>query len=363
MIVFQSRVITAAMTVLGMESKESLPTNVDLPPNLKELSKCEKLKYLHELSAKVVDTFVFNSRSSIKFVIDSVLTQEERDLLQQQELTPDGRFPCRFSGCDKSFKYNGISRKKHEASHNPPVIAEEPAIPVSPCKPPPLSEESKEPDDAYNYNCALLAESYLFFNFLDAIKEGDGVRIMRQYKYFMLFCKADGCHSAKYALECLYQFFLIHGELSQRDSERFIWNRSVNNHGKKGYNIPLDEATEHSNNFVKQGIKNLGPNITEAAVARICKCENATRSILDNLDESISRHQQSGHHSKPSSSMDLQELVKTAFNFNIFKEQPGRKYHHFRDFQSDRLNDLHPTELHSWISKHKKNVALGIKAR
>jgi hypothetical protein len=203
----------------------------------------------------------------------------------------------------------------------------------------------------------------LFFNFLDAIKEGGGARLMRQYKYFMLFCKADGCHSTKYALECLYQFFVIHGELSQRDSERFIWNRSINNHGKKGYNIPLDEATEHSNKFVKQGIENLGPNISEAGVARICKCESATRSILDNLDESISRHKHSGKHSKPSSSMDLQELVTKAFNFNIFQEQPGRKYHHFKDFQVDRLSDLESTDLYSWISKHKKNVALGVKAR
>jgi hypothetical protein len=101
---------------------------------------------------------------------------------------------------------------------------------------------------------------------------------MRQYKYFMLFCKADGCHSTKYALECLYQFFLIHGELSQRDSERFIRNRSINNHGKKGYNIPLDEATEHSNQLIvytgpprafRGPVANLfrGPNVLIALVA------------------------------------------------------------------------------------------------
>jgi L1 cell adhesion molecule like protein len=283
--------------------------------------------------------------------------------LEQQELTPEGRFPCRFSGCDKSFKYNGKSRKAHEASHNPPVTIEEPELSVSPCRPSCPPEESKELDDAYNYNCALLADCYLFFNFLDAIKEGDGVRIMRQYKYFMLFCKADGCYSTKYSIECLYQFFLTFGVLSQRDSERFIWNRSINNHGKKGCNIPLDESTEHSNNFVKQAIKNLGPNITEAAVARICKSESTTRSILDKLDESISRHKRGGSHSNPSSATDLQKLVKQAFDFGIFNEQEGRKYHHFRNFTLDRLNDLDATDLYSWISKHKKNVALGIKAR
>ena len=63
------------------------------------------------------------------------------------------------------------------------------------------------------------------------------------------YCKADGAHSTKYALECLYQFFLVYALLSPRDSERFTWNRSVNNTGQKGANIPLDEDTEHSNNL------------------------------------------------------------------------------------------------------------------
>ena len=74
-----------------------------------------------------------------------------------------------------------------------------------------------------------------------AIGDGDGARIMRQYKYIMLYRKADGSYSTKYTLECLYQFFLLCGLLSQRDSERFVWNHSVNNSGKKGANIPLDE--------------------------------------------------------------------------------------------------------------------------
>ena len=45
-------------------------------------------------------------------LIDSALTVEERDILEQQELTNAGRFPCRFSGYNKSFKYNAKTRKK-----------------------------------------------------------------------------------------------------------------------------------------------------------------------------------------------------------------------------------------------------------
>ena len=119
-------------------------------------------------------------------------------------------------------------KRAHELAHDPPVQVEDEVNDFTSSTPNPPQGESKPEDDVFNYNCALLTDAFLFFNFLDAIKEGDGSRIMRQYKYIMLYCKSDGTHSTKYALECLYQFFLVHSILSQRDSERFTWNRSVN---------------------------------------------------------------------------------------------------------------------------------------
>ena len=142
----------------------------------------------------------------------------------------------------------------------------------------PAATKPTTEDDLYNYNTALLADGFLFLNFLDAICEGDGERIMRQYKYIMLYCRQDGCHSSKYALECLYQFFLTHALLSKRDSEQFKWNRTVNNSCKSGKNIPLDLDVQHSNNFLKQAIRNLGPNVSEKAVTRICNAESSTRN-------------------------------------------------------------------------------------
>ena len=55
--------------------------------------------------------------------------------------------------------------------------------------------------------------------------------------------------------------------LSPRDSERICWNRTVNNPDGIGKNIPLDLCVGHSNNYIKQATKNLGPNITEQAVS------------------------------------------------------------------------------------------------
>ena len=363
-VVFTSRVIVAAMKVLGFENKAGAPSNHSLPTNLNSMKKAEKLDCLLEMSAKVVDEFVFQHASNVNDLVNRVVTQQERDeVLNHQQLTPDGRFPCRFPGCERSFKYNGKSRRAHELAHDPPVQVEDEVNDFTSSTPNPPQGESKPEDDVFNYNCALLTDGFLFFNFLDAIKEGDGSRIMRQYKYIMLYCKSDGTHSTKYALECLYQFFLVHSILSQRDSERFTWNRSVNNAGKIGTNIPLDEATEHSNNFIKQGIRNLGPNVTEKAVSRLSFSETSTTTVLSNLDESIKRMLRSGKHVEGSATRDLQELIKRAVDFDVFTQIQGRSYKHFKDFQSNRLESVDASSLYQWINKHKKNITWGIRAR
>ena len=103
-----------------------------------------------------------------------------------------------------------------------------------------------------NYNTALLAEGLFFLNFLDAVAEGDGERIIRQCKYLMPLCKADDSHTTKYALESLYQPPLVNGALSKCEGHVFTWNRTVNNRGGLGSNIPFDLELEHSNNYIKQ---------------------------------------------------------------------------------------------------------------
>ena len=92
----------------------------------------------------------------------------------------------------------------------------------------------------------------------------------------------------------------------------------------------LDEATEHSNNFIKQGIRNLGPNVTEKAVSRLSYSEMHTVKIHGNLDEIIKCMLRSGKHSEGSTKRDLHELVNRAAELNIFTEIQGRNYNHLK---------------------------------
>ena len=224
LIVLKSRVIAAAMKVLGLECQKSQPTIFQIPNDLSSHSKQEKLDILHKAAGMVVDAFVFN-KDIISEEIDQVITtQEKTEITEIQNLNADGRFLCRFEGCKKSFKYDGKSKRKHELSHQSlPVVSELPS-------PTPMLPNSSDTnrvmhtDDIFNYNCALMTDGLLFLNFLDATSEGDGLRTMRQYKYMLLYFKADKQHSTKYALECLYQFFMLF-------ALRFTWNRTINNAG------------------------------------------------------------------------------------------------------------------------------------
>ncbi|KAL9977080.1 hypothetical protein ACROYT_G014445 [Oculina patagonica] len=173
LVVVQSRVIAAAVEVLGMQSKSSQPSKCPIPPSLEIMSNLAKLEYLRQAAAMIVNSLVFD-QSSVNSLVDKILTaQEKEDVINNQQLTKDGRFPCRFPGCNYSFQYDGRGRRRHKMTLNPP-----PDVPTNQTEPSieqPSSEESAatqqdvKSDDVYNYNCALLTDGLFFMNFLDAI--------------------------------------------------------------------------------------------------------------------------------------------------------------------------------------------------
>lgn len=177
--IFQLRVIAAAKKVLGFENKTGKPTKFNLPSRIDLLKKSEKLNRLHELAGKVVDEFVFDQSSSVDAIVNAVVTEREKEnLLGQQNLTPDSRFP----GCSSTFKFDGKSRRNHELKHNPPVQVEDAptettfSTEVPPTTDTKASTENIEvsdddsfgvtkntSDDVFNYICARLADCFLFF--------------------------------------------------------------------------------------------------------------------------------------------------------------------------------------------------------
>ena len=73
-ILFTSRIIAAAMSVLGFANKSGALAKHTLPKNLQALKKAEKLDCLREMSAKVVDEFVFQHSAIVNDLVNHVVT-------------------------------------------------------------------------------------------------------------------------------------------------------------------------------------------------------------------------------------------------------------------------------------------------
>ena len=94
-----------------------------------------------------------------------------------------------------------------------------------------------EVDGVYEYACETLGLGLLLLEFNDSIREGDGDRILRCWRYFMVLFKATS--HKNYAIEAFV--LLAHEKFLQ--SPRFAlqlkWSRTINTHGKPGKMFPV----------------------------------------------------------------------------------------------------------------------------
>ena len=79
-----------------------------------------------------------------------------------------------------------------------------------------------------------------YIEFADAIKESDGKRVHRCWKYLLPIFKSSG--RKNYSIEVLQMLNQVESTLTRRESAELIWNHFINTHGHgmKGRNIPCD---------------------------------------------------------------------------------------------------------------------------
>ena len=104
--------------------------------------------------------------------------------------------PCRFSGCTRTFVYAKCRVNHEKKIHDLEVTEEKQDETSDETKKSDLSE-SKE-DNVFNYGCQHLSLGLLLYNADDSVKEGDGERLMRVWKFLTFVLRSHGKH--KYAL-------------------------------------------------------------------------------------------------------------------------------------------------------------------
>lgn len=277
---------------------------------------------------------------------------------KELSLDANNRYQCRYEGCSKTFAKYGKRMKDHEAKHDPPILEKvEQSVTVD------TTSLDEEQDDMFSYQKALLEYGMLILNFWDAISEGDGERIMRCWRFFLLYLRTEGQSTAKYSLEGLYLMCQVNALLSAQAAHRLIWNRFVKTKDGPGGNIPLDLQLEFFNRIMKAAVKNLGPNASKSSLDRISHSMGITNVLMRQFDCELSVYRRSGKHVATSSKDDLLKVVKELLNERAFDVTPGRKYHHFKNIKQSLLQGLDLQKLFTWINEHKKNLVLHRRAR
>ena len=182
----------------------------------------------------------------------------------------------------------------------------------------------------------------------DAIKEGDGERLVRLYKVALLIFNCYGC--TKYAYTTLLLLVKVNALLSDKKADQLIHDRFCNTHGKKGKNIPLDLKMEQLNNLLKAMLKILGSNLNEESAQRIARSIEYIELILASLDGDCSVGETSHHRSLKDSEETVKEIVTDLVNMRAFQKTPGRGgYPSFPEFNVNFLDALDNRGMFTWM--------------
>ncbi len=335
-----ARIIAGSCEILKVSSLDEPSSNHVLLQQVSSASRKEREDILASLSAKVVDTFIIRESESN----DIIAQQAYQDwLLATNKRNADNLYICRNSGSGQTFKFDGKRRHLHEKSHG---LHDE----IS-------SSSPKVEDYMFNYQCSMLDLGLIIKNFYDAVSEGDGMRVVRCWKYMLPYLKQDGDSSRKYALEALYLLCQVYAILSPRDAHRLIWNRFSKNKSGHGGNIPLDLALEHYNNLLKNVVKKLGPNSTNPKVIdRYCKALAVNKELIQNFDACCKVIRRSGKHVEANVTNDLKKILHELLSQKALHVTPGRKYESFRGMQPSLLTGFDIHAIYKWFQEHKEAI-------
>ena len=204
-------------------------------------------------------------------------------------------------------------------------------------------------DSVCDYTSYLMSIGCMYMLFRDAIREGDGDRVLLYYRYLLpLFINA-GRHN--YANDCLNLLCQYYFDLPPKMAQQLIWCRFINTAGVKGRNIPCDQHLEHLNRVLKGTIQGLGSNKTPEGIVRRSKALGAMNEVLSRFDESNDVSSLSGAHNVPVIKKELESIVKELQNHKAFEVIQGRKYPSF-DKPVSVVHSKPVSAILSWVADH-----------
>ena len=206
-------------------------------------------------------------------------------------------------------------------------------------------------DMVHNYAQTLCHYGSLALEFVDAWEEGDGERVLRCWKIFLLHFYANG--RTKYSLEAL-RLQLQVATLPPYLSNQIKWNRFVNTRGGLGRNIPCDLFNEHVNKLFKEIITNMGANLSEHSLQRAARVVTTLHQLRTNFDKQSGVPVCTSAHSTRSDYSDVLRVAVVVSEQNLLQVMLGRSHSRFDRIVTNPLFNLKKDRLQIWIENRIK---------
>ena len=212
-------------------------------------------------------------------------------------------------------------------------------------------------DFVRNYSLCVLKYSFLYFDYRDAVKEGNGERIATLHKLLLLHFKAHPGFNA-YAIEMLISINQNQVFLSEAEAHQCIWASTANWNGGSSKNIEIDLLQEIRNKVIKKSIYTMGANKSDKAIEKASRASGGQQKITENFDAQVNRAKHSSCHSHRSTAADESKVMQDLHVVKPFNTVYHRLFDSFPDIQADPLSTLDGTDFDKWLARHQKNLLL-----
>ena len=284
-LVIKCHLVAAAFHHFGMVNVSDTPHSNALPTDLAQKPISIRKKLLMAEMSKVINNYVISHEYASSPEVSSQPAQEEITANPHAERILDEHQYFSLPK-PKSCRRLPESIKKFTAhSHASQAV------------------KKVAPDGVYNYASAVLNDGLLLLEFKDAIREGDGRRIIRVWKVLMPYF-----HYARhknYKHEAFLLMSYVNACVSPLIATQMVWSRVVNVRGGSSHNIPLDLHMEHLNHVLKDYVVNLGANKGEKTIIQCGKSLAGIMGLCQEFDVENNLAPQSVEHTKASYAKDL----------------------------------------------------------
>lgn len=214
--------------------------------------------------------------------------------------------------------------------------------------------QDKVSDGVLDYASAVLNDGLFLLEFKDAIREGDGPRILRCWKVLLLYFKFANHHN--YAAQAFRTLATVNALATPRIAAQITWSRVVNTRGQAGHNIAADLQNEHLNNSLKEAVSGLGANVMQQTVLQCGQSLSGIMNVCNRFDQQNNLYVESSIHRRPSAAKDEQLIIDELVKSKVFHYIPGRQHYTFRGIKPNPVQKINIGKLTEWIKQQKDTL-------